>query len=130
MAATASTAFATDSPPKDCPADVERLGRHTWTFLHSTAAYYPLAPTPLQKSSMLSLLTSLPHLYPCSHCAGELGEYMKLHPPALAVEKREDLEGWMCRAHNDVSERLGKDKFDCDLVGERWRDGWKDGRCD
>lgn len=115
---------------KDCPADVERLGRHTWTFLHTSAAYYPDQPSPKHQSSMLSLLTALPTLYPCSHCAGELGDYMKLHPPVEAVKAKSALELWLCQVHNDVNQKLGKEAFDCDKVNERWRDGPSDGRCD
>ncbi|GAA5895869.1 flavin-linked sulfhydryl oxidase [Sporobolomyces salmoneus] len=118
------------SLPSDCPPDVERLGRHTWTFLHTTASYFPPSPTPHQQSSMLSLLRSLPTLYPCGDCAGHLGEYMKVNPPEQAVKTRLGVEEWMCKAHNEVNERLGKDKFECMNVGERWRDGWKDGHCD
>jgi len=32
--------------------------------------------------------------------------------------------------HNIVNMKIGKPKFDCSLVNERWRDGWKDGSCD
>ncbi|OBZ66677.1 Zinc-regulated transporter 1 [Grifola frondosa] len=48
--------------PEHCPPDVEQLGRATWTFLHTTAAYYPERPTPNQRVNMLCLLlsTSLP----------------------------------------------------------------------
>jgi FAD-linked sulfhydryl oxidase len=133
-AAANSAAAATDDDgrlPRDCPADVERLGRHTWTFLHTTASYYPPDPTQQQRTSMLSLLRALPVLYPCHTCADELGSYMKAHPPEKAVEQgRTSLERWLCEVHNEVNVRLGKEEFNCDSVPERWRDGWKDGRCD
>ena len=115
---------------KECPADVERLGRHTWTFLHTTAAYYPTTPNEGQKSSMLSLLKSLPVLYPCSSCASELKEEMKRDPPEPAIADRGSLSLWMCRIHNEVNRRLSKEEFDCSKVDERWKDGPSDGRCD
>ncbi|BGP71411.1 Growth factor [Rhodotorula toruloides ATCC 204091] len=125
------TAAAEPVLPADCPPDVERLGRHTWTFLHTTASYFPPQPSQHQKSSMLGLLRALPTLYPCGVCADHLGQYMKTHPPEAAVEKgREALEGWLCNVHNEVNERLGKDKFNCANVPQRWRDGWADGHCD
>ena len=79
---------------------------------------------------MLGLLNSLPVLYPCSHCADELGTYMKDNPPVKAVEARSTLEKWLCEVHNEVNERLGKEQFPCETAGERWRDGPKSGRCD
>lgn len=113
---------------KDCPADVERLGRHTWTFLHTTASYYPTSPNETQQRSMLQLLKALPVLYPCRNCAEDLELEISRRPPD--VSSREKLEQWMCRTHNEVNRRLGKDEFDCSMVAQRWRDGWKDGRCD
>lgn len=119
---------AVDVPPPDCPADVEQLGRATWTFLHTTAAYYPERPSPNQRANMLGLLNSLPSLYPCSHCASHLGNNMQDHPPD--VSGRFELSRWLCERHNDVNERLGKEKFDCAKTDERWKDGPQDGRCD
>lgn len=55
---------------------------------------------------------------------------MKLNPPEEAVKTRLGVEAWMCRAHNEVNVRLGKNEFECNDVGQRWRDGWKDGHCD
>lgn len=112
----------------DCPADVEQLGRATWTFLHTTAAYYPERPTQAQQTSMLGLMNALPSLYPCSHCASHLGGNMKDHPPD--VSGRTAFSRWLCERHNDVNERLGKEKFDCAKTDERWKDGPEDGRCD
>lgn len=77
---------------------------------------------------MKSLLTSFSQFYPCGPCAEHLQEEMKVDPPK--VESRKDLSWWMCGMHNKVNELLGKDKFDCNKVDERWRDGPSDGRCD
>ncbi|KAH8928954.1 FAD-dependent thiol oxidase [Atractiella rhizophila] len=116
---------------KPCPPDLDQLGRHTWTFLHSTCSYFPETPSTAQKSSLLSLLKALPTLYPCHHCADHLGTAMKANPPDGAVEMgRKGVERWMCEMHNEVNGRLGKPIFDCSKAGERWRDGWKDGSCD
>jgi mitochondrial FAD-linked sulfhydryl oxidase len=114
--------------PPNCPPDVEQLGSATWTFLHTTAAYYPDRPTPNQRANMLGLLHALPVLYPCSHCASHLAGNMKENPPD--VSGRAGLSRWLCERHNDVNERLGKETFDCAKTDERWKDGPSDGRCD
>jgi len=48
---------------------------------------------------------------------------------APRVSSRDEFGRWMCEAHNAVNEKLGKEKFNCDRWEERWRTGWKDGRC-
>lgn len=53
---------------------------------------------------------------------------LKDSPPK--TESQESLSMWLCELHNNVNERIGKPLFDCSKVFERWRDGWKDGRCD
>ncbi|THH27799.1 hypothetical protein EUX98_g6396 [Antrodiella citrinella] len=73
-----------DVRPEKCPPDVEILGRATWTFLHTTAAYYPEKPTPSQRVNMLSLIRSLPILYPCTHCASHLDDNIKANPPDVS----------------------------------------------
>ncbi|TFK39932.1 ERV/ALR sulfhydryl oxidase domain-containing protein [Crucibulum laeve] len=126
--ATVAAPERTLEPPPDCPPDVEQLGRATWTFLHTTAAYYPEKPTPTQRVNMLSLIRSLPMLYPCTSCATDFGEDVSKNPPD--VSSRERLSKWLCERHNEVNQKLGKEKFDCVKVDERWRDGPPDGRCD
>jgi FAD-linked sulfhydryl oxidase len=127
MAALAGTS-SEQSIPANCPADMEQLGSATWTFLHTTAAYYPDRPTPNQRANMLGLLHALPVLYPCSHCASHLADNMKDHPPD--VSGRAGLSQWLCERHNEVNKRLGKKIFDCTKTDERWKDGPSDGRCD
>lgn len=117
-----------DEPPPGCPPDVEQLGRATWTFLHTTAAYYPEKPTPTQRVNMLMLLRSLPVLYPCTWCAQDFGEDIEKSPPD--VSGRVALSKWLCERHNEVNEKLGKEKFNCAKVDERWKDGPPDGSCD
>ncbi|BEJ13743.1 hypothetical protein CspHIS471_0309170 [Cutaneotrichosporon sp. HIS471] len=65
----------------ECPPDTGELGRATWTFLHTTAAYYPLKPNTEQQNRMRALLGSLPTLYPCTPCADDFGADTKANPP-------------------------------------------------
>ena len=46
------------------------------------------------------------------------------------TDSRHSLTQWFCGMHNKVNAKLGKPLFDCSLIDERWRDGWKDGSCD
>ncbi|KAJ1306867.1 hypothetical protein OPQ81_007852 [Rhizoctonia solani] len=131
-AALAATTAVATTARENCPPDVEVLGRATWTFLHTTAAYYPTNPSPQHQSSMLALLRSLPLLYPCSHCASDFGKDIKRNPPEGVVGSRETLARWLCERHNEVNRKLGKEKFDCGMksLDERWKDGPSDGSCD
>ncbi|KAJ2001206.1 Flavin-linked sulfhydryl oxidase of the mitochondrial IMS [Coemansia thaxteri] len=121
--ATSLTTLAED----DCPPDSQVLGRATWTFLHTMAAYYPDRADPGQQTMMKSLLSSFSHFYPCGRCASHLRLVMAKDPPP--VDSRQSLSQWLCQTHNKVNVMLGKDEFDCSKVDERWRDGPKDGRC-
>ena len=40
----------------ECPPNAQELGRATWTYLHSVAAYYPEKPTRKQQKDMQSFL--------------------------------------------------------------------------
>jgi mitochondrial FAD-linked sulfhydryl oxidase len=115
-------------PPSDCPADVETLGRSTWTFLHTVAATYPEAPSATQQSDLYDFMRLFSKLYPCWVCAEDFQTYMQKQRPKVA--SRHDFGTWLCEAHNEVNRKLGKPVFDCGKWEERWRTGWKDGRCD
>lgn len=121
------------TPPRsreDCPADTAALGRSTWTFLHTTAAYYPLQATVETQKQMTNLLSSLSLLYPCVPCAEDFQDKVKENPPD--VSGRESLSRWLCQRHNEVNEKLGKEAFGCDWsnLSRRWKDGPDDGSCE
>ncbi|KAI0836171.1 ERV/ALR sulfhydryl oxidase domain-containing protein [Hypoxylon sp. FL0890] len=124
----ASISPSQQSVADDCPADVETLGRSTWTLLHSIAATYPKNPSFSQQSDLKTFMGTFSRLYPCWVCAEDFQRYMEKEH--IQVGSRDEFGKWLCEAHNAVNVKLGKEKFDCSKWEERWRTGWKDGRCD
>ena len=113
----------------DCPPDVDELGRSTWTLLHSLAATYPSAAPSQTQSKTRQFLSLFSEMYPCWVCAEDFQSWMREPGNEPELRGRDDFGLWMCRAHNAVNVKLGKEEFDCARWKERWKDGWKDGRC-
>ncbi len=44
----------------------------------------------------------------------------------ITVESNKDLSIWLCEIHNDVNEKLGKERFDCseENIFKRWKTGF------
>ncbi|OBZ87666.1 FAD-linked sulfhydryl oxidase ALR, partial [Choanephora cucurbitarum] len=115
-----------DWKQKNCPADVETLGRHTWTLLHTMAAYYPEKPEKKQQESMKTFFESFAENYPCWFCKNDFKQDISENP--IDVTNRDSLSQWLCRRHNKVNEKLGKKQFDCSKVFERWLTGPPNGK--
>ena len=59
---------------KECPVNREELGRHSWSFLHTMAAYYPEKPTVDQQKDMKTFMSLFSKFYPCEDCAKDFQE--------------------------------------------------------
>ena len=120
---TASSSASREHAHHECPVDREELGRSTWTLLHTTAAHYPESPSAAHRVQARRFFDALGDVYPCSVCADDLRAEMRAEPPR--VESRAALSQWVCRQHNAVNAKLGKDTFPCVLttLDRRWRDG-------
>jgi FAD-linked sulfhydryl oxidase len=64
-----------------CPVDRSQLGRSSWDLLHTMAANYPDDPSPETQRLLLNFFEALAHLYPCTYCAKDFQELMKISPP-------------------------------------------------
>lgn len=101
------------------PPSKDDLGRATWTFLHTMAAYYPQEPDRHERSLMKNFINSFSFLYPCKPCAEHFRSEMEINPPDFS--SRWNLSKWLCEMHNSVNEMLGKPLFPCGDVLKRWR---------
>lgn len=111
-----------------CPPDAQELGRATWTFLHTTAAYLPTGLLHAeQREKFRGLLSAVAAFYPCRNCAEHMATYLETNPPDLAT--RSTISIWLCKFHNEINEILGKPVFDCARLDERWRKGPSDASC-
>ncbi|XP_044762736.1 FAD-linked sulfhydryl oxidase ALR [Coccinella septempunctata] len=112
----------------DCPLDKEQLGRNTWSLLHTIAAKYPENPSTMVQKEITDFFAIFSNIYPCEVCAHDFREELRRDP--IETTSQEALSQWLCRMHNKVNVKLGKELFDCSKVNERWRDGWLDGSCE
>lgn len=99
----------------------ERLGRSTWTLLHTMGATYPASPTPQHKKDTLNFIYLLSSLFPCGDCAQHFQKLLSDFPPRVA--SHDDFKTWLCEAHNIVNRRLHKPVVDCATVDELWQCG-------
>ena len=99
-----SSSTSSEELQSHCPLDTGELGRNTWSFLHTMAAYYPEKPTSSEQRDMKNFLDLFSKFYPCQPCARELRRDLKHMPPN--VSSNEEFSQWMCRLHNSVNERL------------------------
>lgn len=74
-----------------------------WDDVHNNARN-------MSRKKFLRWIYELPDEIGCQKCRDHMREYLSLNPP----EFHEDLLRWSWEFHNDVNEKLGKNKFSYD----------------
>ncbi len=67
-----SSVTTNDIVDPECPLDRQELGRSTWGFLHSMAAYYPDKPSTTQQNDMKQFMRIFSNFFPCDVCSRDL----------------------------------------------------------
>lgn len=58
----------------ECPLFRNQLGRATWSYLHTMAAYYPSNPSPTEQTKMKDFIDTFAKTFPCKHCSADFQE--------------------------------------------------------
>lgn len=96
----------------------QELGKIGWKMLHSFAAAYPTEPTDKQKKAFHDLINAFRVLYPCEECRGHFDKMIEENP--VKDDNRKTVVLYLCKLHNIVNKKLGKDIFDCKKAFEFW----------
>lgn len=97
------------------------LGRASWKLFHTIMAQYPETPTKQEQTTLTNYIYLFSQVYPCGECAEHFQKLLAKFPPQ--VSSRNTASQWACYVHNQVNERLGKEIFDCNNVGEHYKCG-------
>lgn len=89
----------------------EEIGKSTWMLLHGIAENYPESPTTSDKENVKQFINLLSRLYPCEDCKESFQQIVKENPPN--VSNRLGFCRYVCKIHNIVNQKIGKNKVDC-----------------
>lgn len=104
----------------------EKAGFFVWTVMHLYSAYVPELPTPQEQEEIKTLVTLLGKYFPCKDCSNHFQRMISENP--IEVESREAFMQYLCRIHNLVNKRIGKEIFPCENIVDIW--GQKDCGCE
>ena len=92
------------------------LGRASWKLFHTMMARFPEEPSADDSLALKTYIQLFARLYPCGDCASHFQKLLAKYPPQTS--SRNGAAGWACFVHNQVNERLKKEIFDCNKIGD------------
>ena len=83
----------------------ETWGPHGWKFIHFITMAYPTHPSRYDKENYRNFFTNLSHVIPCSLCADNYKDHLRIFPLNDDVlSSQENLMDWGVKMHNLVNE--------------------------
>lgn len=79
-------------------------------------ARFPEEPTKDDSLALKTYIQLFARLYPCGDCASHFQKLLAKYPPQTS--SRNAAAGWACFVHNEVNQRLKKEIFDCNNIGD------------
>lgn len=79
-------------------------------------ARFPEKPSKEDGTALETFIHLFGRLYPCGDCARHFRGLIEQYPPQTS--SRNAAAGWLCFVHNLVNERLEKEVFDCNNIGD------------
>jgi len=81
-----------------------------WFGLHTSAAHYPIHPSPIFKDRMKARILAIPFEIPCPQCKPHASAFIENRRQGLdnIVSSRQNLFNFYVDFHNKVNERYGK----------------------
>lgn len=90
----------------------ETWGPHGWKFIHFITMAYPTHPSRYDKENYRNFFTNLSHVIPCSLCADNYKDHLRIFPLTDDVLSCQDnLMDWGIKMHNLVNKSNQKKEF-------------------
>lgn len=91
-------------------ADPKIWGPAFWFTLHTSAAHYPLNPSPIVRERMKARILAIPYEIPCAGCRPHAIEFIQKNMDQLddIVSNRHKLGQFYVTFHNAVNKRYNK----------------------
>ena len=87
----------------------ETWGPHGWKFIHFITMAYPSHPSKYDKKHYKDFFTNLSHVIPCSLCADNYKDHLRIYPlNDFVLNSRDNLMDWGVKMHNLVNQSNNK----------------------
>lgn len=90
----------------------ETWGPHGWKFIHFITMAYPTHPSKYDKDNYRNFFKDLAHVIPCSLCADNYKDHLRIFPLSNDVlSSRDNLMEWGVKMHNLVNKSNNKKEY-------------------